>query len=90
VKLVPHMLDQVGLKLQKHQSRSQMRLLWKNGCETTQCLVGDRWNNDGSDSVIVIIVATVSFVVDNHVMRDDVSTHDQIENALRVRLDNDG
>jgi hypothetical protein len=30
------MLDQVGLKVQKYQSTL------KNGCETSQCLVGDK------------------------------------------------
>jgi hypothetical protein len=85
VKLVPHMLDQVRLKVRKHQSRSQMRLPLKNGCDTSQCLVGDRWSNDRNDSVIVVIVAAVSLVVDDHVMQDDASTHDQIENEPRVR-----
>jgi hypothetical protein len=63
-----------------------MRLPLKNGCEISWCLVGDRWSNDRSDSVIVII----KVVVDDHIMQDDVSTHDQIENALRVRLTRDG
>jgi hypothetical protein len=85
VKLVSHMLDQVRLKVRKHQSRSQMRLLLKNGCETSRCLVCDRWSNDGSDSVIVIIVTTISLVVDDHIVQDDASTHNQIENTLRVR-----
>jgi hypothetical protein len=84
------MLDQVGLKVQKHQSRSQMCLPLKNGCETSRCLVGDRWSNDGSDSVIVVIVATVSLIVDDHIMQDDVSMYDQIKNALRVRPVRDG
>jgi hypothetical protein len=79
------MLDQVGLNVRKHQSRSQMSLPLKNGCETSRCLVGDRWSNDESDSVIVIIV-----VVDDHVVQDDASTHDQIKNALRVRPIKDG
>jgi hypothetical protein len=57
----------------------------KNGCKTSWCLIGDRWSNDGSDSVIVFIVAAVSLIVDDHVVQDDVSTHDQIESALRVR-----
>jgi hypothetical protein len=85
VEFVPHMLDQVGLKVQKHQSRSQMHLPMKNACETSRCLIVDRWSNDGSDSMIVVIVATVSQVVDDHVVQDDVSTHDQPECALRVR-----
>jgi hypothetical protein len=57
----------------------------KNSCETNRCLVGDRWSNDGSDTVIVLIVAAVSLVIDDHVVQDDASTHDQIESALRVR-----
>jgi hypothetical protein len=68
VKLVSHMLDQVGLKVQKHQSRSQMRLPLKNDCETNRCLVGDRWSNDESDSVIVVIIAAISLIVDDHVV----------------------
>jgi hypothetical protein len=79
------MLDQVGLKAQKHNSRSQMCIPLKNGCETTWCLVGDRWSNDGSDSVMVVITVAVSLIVDDHVVQDDASTHDQIKNALRVR-----
>jgi hypothetical protein len=90
MELVPHMLYQVGLKVQKHQSRSQMRLPLKNGCETSRCLVGDRWSNDGSDNVIVVIVAAVFLVVDDHVVQDDASTHDQIETAPRVRPAMDG
>jgi hypothetical protein len=90
VELVPHMLDQVRLKVRKHQSRSQMHLPLKNGCETSRCLVGDRWSNDLSDSVIVVIVAVVSLIVDDHVVQDDASTHDQIKNALRVRPARDG
>jgi hypothetical protein len=85
VELVPHMLDQVGLKVQKHQFRSQMRLPLKNGCETSRCYVGDRWSNNGSDSVIVVIVVAVSLIVNDYVVQDDASTRDQIENALRVR-----
>jgi hypothetical protein len=68
VKLVPHMLDQVGLKIQKHQSKSQMRLPLKNVCETSRCLICDRWSNNGSDSVIVVIIAVVSLIVDDHVV----------------------
>jgi hypothetical protein len=85
VELVLHMLDQVGLKVRKHQSRSQMRLHLKNGCETSRCLIGDKWSNDRSDNVIVVIVAAISLVVDDHIVQDDASTHDQIESALRVR-----
>jgi hypothetical protein len=67
-----------------------MRLPLKNGCETSRYLVGDRWSNDGSDSVIVVIIAVVSLVVDDYVMQDDASTHDQIVSALRVRPTRDG
>jgi hypothetical protein len=84
------MLEQVGLNVQKYQSRSQMRLPLKNGCETSRCLVGDRWSNNESDSVIVVIVAAASLIVDDHVVQDDASTHDQSESALRVRLVRDG
>jgi hypothetical protein len=90
VELVPHMLDQVKMKVQKHQSRSQMRLPLKNACETHRCLIVDMWSNDGSDNVIVVIVAIISLVVDDHVMQDDTSTHDQPESALRVRPARDG
>jgi hypothetical protein len=68
VELVPHMLDQVGLKVLKHQSRSQMCLPLKNDCETSRYLIGDRWSNDGSDNVIVVIVNVVSLIVDDHIV----------------------
>jgi hypothetical protein len=90
VELVSHMLNQVGLKVQKHQSRSQMCPSLKNGCQTSRCLIGDRWSNDGSDSVIVAIVDVVSLIVDDHVMQDNASTHDKIESVLRVRPTRDG
>jgi hypothetical protein len=61
----------------------------KNDCETRRCLIDDRWSNDGSDNVIVIIVDTVSLVIDDHIVQDDASTHDQIKSALRVRPAND-
>jgi hypothetical protein len=83
VELVSHMLDQVRLKVRKHQFRSQMCIPLKNGCENSRCLVGDRWSNDRSDSVIVVIVAVVSLIIDDHIMQDDASTHDQIKSALR-------
>jgi hypothetical protein len=70
------MLDQVRLKDQKHQSISQMHLPLKNDCETSRYLVGDRWSNDRSDSVIVIIVAAVSLIINDHIVQDDGSTHD--------------
>jgi hypothetical protein len=79
------MLDQIGFKVQKQQSRSQMHLHLKNDCETSRCLVGDRWSNDGSDNIIVLIVAAVSLIIDDHVVQDNVSTHDQPESVLRVR-----
>jgi hypothetical protein len=53
-----------------------MRLPLKNGCKTSRCLEDDRWSNDGSDSVIVVIVVVVSLVVDDHIVQDDISTHD--------------
>jgi hypothetical protein len=83
------MLNQVGLNVQKYQSRSQMRIPLKNGCETSRYLVGDKLSNDRSDSVIVFIIAAVSLIVDDHVVQDDTNTHDQIESALRVRLNRD-
>jgi hypothetical protein len=39
--------------------------------------------------VIVVIVAAVSLIVDDHVVQGDASTHDQIDNVLRVRPDRD-
>jgi hypothetical protein len=68
VELVSHMLDQVRLKVKKYQSRSQMHPPLKNGCETSRCLIGDRWSNDESDSVIVVIVTVVSLIVDDHIV----------------------
>jgi hypothetical protein len=66
-----------------------MRLTLKNYCETSRCIVCDRWSNDESDSVIVVIVAAVSLIVDDHVMHDDIRMHDQIESTLRVIPDRD-
>jgi hypothetical protein len=54
-----------------------MRLSLKNACETSRCLVVDRWHNDGSDSVMVVIIADVSLVVNNYIVQDNASTHDQ-------------
>jgi hypothetical protein len=68
VELVPHMLDQIGLKVQKHQSRSQMCLSLKNTGDTRRCLIVNRWSSEESDSVIVVIVVVVSLIVDNHVV----------------------
>jgi hypothetical protein len=62
-----------------------MRLTLKNDCETSRCLISDSWSNDGSDTMIVVIVVIVSLIVDNHVVQDNVSMHDQIESALRVK-----
>jgi hypothetical protein len=39
--------------------------------------------------VIVFIVAVIFLIVDDHVVQNDVSTHDEIESALRVRSDRD-
>jgi hypothetical protein len=79
------MLDQVGLKVQNHQSRSQMRIHLKNACETSQCLIVDGWSNDESDSVIVVIVVVVSLIINDHVVQDNASMYDQSESVLRVR-----
>jgi hypothetical protein len=83
------MLNQVGLNIQKHQSRSQMRLHLKNSCETSRCLVGDRRSNVGGDSVIVLIVDAVPPIVDDHIVQNNTITHDQPGSALRVRPAND-
>jgi hypothetical protein len=61
-----------------------------NDCETSRCLIVNSWSNDGSDSVIVIIVVIVSLVVDDHIVQDNASTYDQSESALRVRPTRDG
>jgi hypothetical protein len=61
-----------------------MRLPLKNACETSRCLVVDSWSN-GIDSVIVAIVVMISLIIDDHVVQDNASTHDQPESALRVR-----
>jgi hypothetical protein len=62
----------------------------KNDCETSRCLVGDRCSNDESDSVIVLITVDVPLVVNDHIVQDNASTHDQPESALRVRPAKDG
>jgi hypothetical protein len=67
-----------------------MRLPLNNGCETSQGLISDRWSNDGSGSVIVVIVVAISLIVDDYVVQDDANTHDQPESTLRVRLARDG
>jgi hypothetical protein len=83
------MLDQVGLKVQKHQSRSQIHFHLKNACETSRCLIVNRWSNSESDSVIVVIIAVVSLIIDDHVVQDDAITYNQPESALRVRSGRD-
>jgi hypothetical protein len=45
-----------------------MRFTLKNDCETSWYLVGDRWSNNENDSVIVVIIAAVSFFVDDRVV----------------------
>jgi hypothetical protein len=67
-----------------------MCLPLKNACETRRCLIVDRWSNDESDSVIVVIVAAVFLIVNDHIMQDDANMHDQSESALRVRPARDG
>jgi hypothetical protein len=67
-----------------------MCLPLKDACETSRCLVVDRWSNDESDSVIVLIVAVVSLIIDDHVVQDNASMHDQPKSALRVRPVGDG
>jgi hypothetical protein len=62
-----------------------MPLTLKNACETSRCLIGDRSSNDESDNTIVLIVAVVPLVVDDHVVQDNVNTYDQPESMLRVR-----
>jgi hypothetical protein len=62
-----------------------MRIPLKNSCETSRCLVYNMWSNDGSDNMIIVIVTAVSLIIDDHVVQDDASTHDQFESALRVR-----
>jgi hypothetical protein len=67
-----------------------MCLPLKNACETRRCLIVDRWSNDESDSVIVIIVAAVFLIVNDHIMQDDANMHDQSESVMRVRPARDG
>jgi hypothetical protein len=59
-----------------------MRIPLNDACETSRCLIVDRWSNDESDNVIVLIIVVVSLVVDDHVVQDNVSTHDQPRSAL--------
>jgi hypothetical protein len=67
-----------------------MCLPLKNDCVTSRCLIDDMWSNDESNSVIVVIIVIVSLVIDDHIVQDDTSTHDQIESALRVKPGRDG
>jgi hypothetical protein len=67
-----------------------MCLPLKNACETSRRLIIDSWSNDESGSVIVVIVVIVSLIVDDHIMQDNASTHDQSESALIVRPGRDG
>jgi hypothetical protein len=67
-----------------------MHIPFKDACETSMWLIVDRWSNDRSKSVIVLIVVAVSLIVDDHVMQDNVSMHDQSKSALRLRLTRDG
>jgi hypothetical protein len=54
-------------------------------CKTSWCLVVNKWNNDGSCSVIILIEGVISLVVDNHVVQDNASMHDQSKSVPRVR-----
>jgi hypothetical protein len=56
------------IECSKTSIKSQMRIPLKNACETSRCLVVDRWSNNESNSVIVLIVAVISLVVDDHVV----------------------
>jgi hypothetical protein len=67
-----------------------MRIALKNACEISRCLIVDRWSNDKSDNVIVVIVAAVSLIVDGYIVYYNGSTHDQPESALSVRPIRDG
>jgi hypothetical protein len=49
-----------------------MRIPLKNNCETSRCLVVDNCSNDESASVIVVIVATVSLIIDDHVVQNNM------------------
>jgi hypothetical protein len=80
------MLDQIGLKVRKHQSCCQFCLHLKDDCETSRCLIVDRWSNDGSDGVIVLIKK----VINDYVVQDNINTHNQPKSAPRVRpIDDD-
>jgi hypothetical protein len=67
-----------------------MRLPLKNACKTSRCLIVHMWSNDESDSVIVVIVSVISLIIDDHIVQDNVSMHDQSESVLRVRSARDG
>jgi hypothetical protein len=89
MELVSHMPNQVRLKVWKYQSVTQMRFPLKDACETSGCLIVDRWSNDGSDRVIVPIIVTISLIVDDHVVQDNISIYDQHKSVLRVRPNRD-
>jgi hypothetical protein len=40
--------------------------------------------------VIVVIVSAISLIIDDHIVQDNVSMHDQSESVLRVRSARDG
>jgi hypothetical protein len=67
-----------------------MCLHLKNICETDWYLVGDRWSNDRSDNMIVLIIDVVFLIVDDHVVQDNINMHDQPDSTLRVRSVSDG
>jgi hypothetical protein len=69
------MLDQVRLEIQKLQSWSQMCLPLNNPCETSRWLVVDKWSNDENDNIIVLIVAVISLVIDDHIVTLMSLTH---------------
>jgi hypothetical protein len=62
------MLDQVGLNVRKISIMKSPLPPLKDASEASRCLVVDRWSNDGSDSVIVLIVVVVSLIIDDHVV----------------------
>jgi hypothetical protein len=50
-----------------------------------RCLIINRWSNDESNSVIVFIECDILLVIDDHVVQNNVSTHDQLKSTLRVK-----
>jgi hypothetical protein len=53
-------------------------------------LIVDKWRKDESGSVIVLIKRVISLIINDHVVQDNASTHDQHKSALRVRSIEDG